>query len=159
MLAGSNDTTTIGRNANFDVLLSSWPHHVIYSVIHFVMKLGRGPPQQAPTACLVPTASPAAADLFSIKKSCKIEQEVVIFVGYSRHSGKKRKVICTWLDMTIVQQHVLFSSMFQLVAPQKWFKIEQQTGLLLATLRYLSSLSLLEVQPSINLLVDSLARI
>ena len=35
----------------------------------------------------MPTAPPAA-DLFSLKKSCKIEQEVVIFVGYSEHSGK-----------------------------------------------------------------------
>ena len=42
----------------------------------------------------MPTAPPAA-DLFSLKKSCKIEQEVVIFVGYSRHSGKE--VICPWI--------------------------------------------------------------
>ena len=41
----------------------------------------------------MPTAPPAAAaDLFSLKKSCKIEQEVVIFVGYSRHSEVKNDI-------------------------------------------------------------------
>ena len=35
------------------------------------------------------------------------------------------------------QQHVSVSSTSQLVAPQKQSKIEQQTGLLLATLRYI----------------------
>ena len=37
------------------------------------------------------------------------------------------------------QQHVSVSSTSQLVAPQKQSKIEQQTGLLLATLRYIIS--------------------
>ena len=62
---------------------------------------------------------------------------------------KKRRNSCSLLCIhnlidcwTWQQQHVLVSSMSQLVAPPKWLKIEQQTGLLLATLWYTKSFDL-----------------
>ena len=59
----------------------------------------------------MPTAPPAA-DLFSLKKSCKIEQEVVIFVGYSRHSVRKKKLYVHGFILFVVCLILLLAKKF-----------------------------------------------